>query len=87
MADASNIPSLTLLKQDFYCSKEKIFKKYMANALNIFNQVIKIVLILIGNKPYLDRAINLAKLIQTRTAWAVFKYCGTKTAPLRRNFI
>jgi hypothetical protein len=22
----------------------------------------------------------------TRTAWAVFKYCGTKTAPLRRNF-
>jgi hypothetical protein len=20
----------------------------------------------------------------TRTAWAVFKYCGTKTAPLRR---
>jgi hypothetical protein len=22
----------------------------------------------------------------TRTAWAVFKYCGTKTAPLRRIF-
>jgi hypothetical protein len=21
----------------------------------------------------------------TRTAWAVFKYCGTKTAPLRRK--
>ncbi len=21
---------------------------------------------------------------RTRTAWAVFKYCGTKTAPLRR---
>jgi hypothetical protein len=25
-------------------------------------------------------------LERTRTAWAVFKYCGTKTAPLRRNF-
>jgi hypothetical protein len=23
---------------------------------------------------------------KTRTAWAVFKYCGTKTAPLRRIF-
>jgi len=22
-------------------------------------------------------------LMLTRTAWAVFKYCGTKTAPLR----
>ncbi len=26
------------------------------------------------------------KAYETRTAWAVFKYCGTKTAPLRRNF-
>jgi hypothetical protein len=22
---------------------------------------------------------------RTRTAWAVFKYCGTKTVPLRRK--
>jgi hypothetical protein len=25
--------------------------------------------------------------IITRTAWAVFKYCGTKTVPLRRKKI
>ena len=28
---------------------------------------------------------NSAPIVEiTRTAWAVFKYCGTKTAPLRK---
>ena len=32
-------------------------------------------------------SLNKAKIVNsliTRTAWAVFKYCGTKTVPLKK---
>ncbi len=32
---------------------------------------------------YVQRPSETYNQIVTRTAWAVFKYCGTKTVPLR----
>ena len=58
-------------------SKNKVYERFKIKVLQIegvteYFEIIKLV-----------KSVNL-KI--TRTAWAVFKYCGTETAPLRRNF-
>ncbi len=48
-----------------------------------YNSLLGVPCQLLPGTKYQQSCVNFTIYVVTRTAWAVFKYCGTKTVPLR----